>query len=251
MKHSLALALVFVLSFGIVEPVESAMIYSFNGTGEDIYNHPDVSFPTRAPVPYGTSLVFSTGTNLYEKLFELPLVPAGPVAPTDLLVASISMNLTRLTADYDFNIGITDGANGVALYGGDNFSGGAGAREFVDAGTTIVYALDRTLFVGAGFPPVGYPLDINFTMSLYDTFTNVTGGFLAGYGTVDTAPLDRSAGLSFVFAGDDVHEAYQVNSLNIQVDRTVIPEPSALVVLALGVAGLVVRRRRREMRDER
>ena len=222
------------------------MIYSWSGTGQDVYNHPDVSFPGRTPSVVGTSLVFGTGDN-NAKLFEFPLVSSGILSPADPAVVLLSVDLTRVTSDYDPVFGVSDGTTCAAFLTTD--AGATFATNAQDVGTTLLHGQgDRTtLFTDAPYPPVGSSFEVNATFTLQDTLTNVAVVALGDAGNADKTAIDWPEGFSLVFASMTASEEYQLNSLSVEVNGTVIPEPTSLVVLGLGVAGLALRRRRKQL----
>jgi len=241
MKRILWLGLALALSLGVAGPAEAGMIYSWSGTGEDIYNRPDVSFPSRTPGLDGTALVFGTGSASYEKLFEVPLVPSGVLLPTEPTVVSLSTTLSNPNVPH---LGVGNGTVGAGVQIASSYGGGALSLQFTDNGTTMSWGSGPVLFTGAGW---ANPLEVNATLTFEETLTNIDVSFESGSGDADLAAIDRTAGLSYVFFGYLGSNQYRIDSLSIEVDGAVIPEPTSLVVLGLGVVGLALRRRRKQL----
>ncbi len=112
-------------------------------TGEDLFDSPDVTFPTTQPSLDGTSLVFGPGNQAHEKLFELLIIQAGALSLSGSATVSITINLTRLPCssgcagnenDFDPHVMIGDGSRLVGGLVADNGGGQGFAVEMDDAG---------------------------------------------------------------------------------------------------------------------
>ena len=99
--------------FGILVSLSSStiaeLVFSESFTGAELHSDSRVSFPSRTPSLSGSSLMFDTGTEFSEKLFELSLLPADSLNLFHPVVVDISMNLTVTQADHDPGAAIGDG----------------------------------------------------------------------------------------------------------------------------------------------
>ncbi len=187
-------------------------------TGADIFNDPTVSFPTTTPIVDGSSLVFGTGTTIHEKLFVLPLLPAGSLTGSTPETISISINLTRLTNDWDPHLLLGDGSNLFGAVIADNGGGeflGTTLVDSVNVGTRVVLS---SVFTGAGFPGIDNSFDITAEFTLQTGLSTVDVAFGTGSGSfsVRSGALDPTSALDFVFMSDnDIGEQYQINSLTV------------------------------------
>lgn len=213
-------------------PVSSGTItYS----GSDLYNDPNVSFPTLQPTLSGTSLVFGTGSAPYSKLLVLPLFPAGTLDTTSPTTVSVSINLTRLACvtnfgcaggieDSDHTFALGDGYNLVSGAASDGYNGAGTIIEYSDLGNTAEITYNLIVFTDAGYPAIGSAFDVNLLFTL-DTATTINLSFLGGSGSHSgLLGLDRSAAIDFVFLSEnDPGEQYQINSITIS--SPAIPSP--------------------------
>ena len=213
-------------------PVSSGTItYS----GSDLYNDPNVSFPTLQPTLSGTSLVFGTGSAPYSKLLVLPLFPAGTLDTTSPTTISVSINFTRLACvtsfgcaggidDSDHNSALGDGSILLSGAAADGFGGTGTIRVYGDLGITASPISSQIIFTNAGYPPIGSAFDVNLLFTL-DNTTTLDMSFLGGSAlTSDIRGLDRSAAIDFVFLSEnDAGEQHQINSITIS--SPAIPSP--------------------------
>ena len=86
--------LILVLAIALL-PAQVARSETF--TGEDLLTNPNVSFPTVQPVLDGTSIVFGPGQPSWAKLLVFQLTTPGGMAPDEIKIVKVTLNLTRLT----------------------------------------------------------------------------------------------------------------------------------------------------------
>jgi hypothetical protein len=174
----------------------------------------------------GTSLTFGPSGPEFGKLITYRLVPASK--DCDLLI-SVTMNITRLTDDWDPHILLSDGRRliGVAVSDAGATQGGISQVVRADAGDRgIRDGQDTRLFITSGFPAIGESVVVTITFLVSDTFTKVTGTMLGITASFFDVPLNRDDRLDYVFMRDnDTGESYSVNSLAIvaSVIRNVCP----------------------------
>jgi hypothetical protein len=90
----MTLAFVLVLCEFCYVPICSAATIMY--VGSDLYNNPNVSFPTTQPTLDNNSLVFGPSvTSSINKLLVLPLFSEGQLSETEPTTVSIHINLTR------------------------------------------------------------------------------------------------------------------------------------------------------------
>jgi len=227
-------------------------------TGSDLFNDPNVSFPTTTPTLAGDSLVFGTSTSGgINKLLVVPLFSAGALSLTSPTTVSISLNLTRLACvlsvgcagntieDSDQHIVLGDGSSLVGVNAGDGvyngYDGTGGSSVLTDLGTTADFhpSLSQTLFTDPGYPDIGSSFEVNVQIIL-GTTTEVSLSYLAGSGTDSgLLGLDRTAEIDFAFLSDgDPGEQYQINSLAIS-SPAIVPIPPAFWLFGTGLLGLI------------
>ena len=182
-------------------------------TGEDLYDDKKVSFPTDFPTLDGTAINFASGSIPNGKLIEYAL--KGIPKKGDVVVR-VTMNLTRLSNDWDPYIVLTDGTNwsGVAVY--ENSGGGVSTVEGTDSGDRGVLSGSNVLFSPVAIPAIGGSVDVAVEFTLSTAATSISASLLGSSGSYVSGPLDRTS-LSFVFMRDnEASESYGVNSLSIQ-----------------------------------
>jgi hypothetical protein len=193
-------------------------------TGADLYTDNRITLPTTVPTLNGTSLIFGPGGPEFGKLITYRIVPAAK--GRDLLI-SVTMNLTRLTNDWDAQILLSDGNRMIGVSVSD-FQGGPQGQlgqivraDLGDRGIRV--GTDGSLFTAPGFPAIGESIVATVTFLVSDTFTQVTGTMLGTTATFFDFPLNRDGRLEFVFMRDnDLGESYGVNSLAIEA--SVVPK---------------------------
>jgi len=224
-------------------------------TGAELTTLTGASFPTGGQTIIGDSLRFDP-TILRPILYRLDLSDFN-VDPSEI---AISVQVTRLLSDggaldNDFHIGIYDGQTYFHSIFLDIIPPNLARRHFasslIDGGTSF----ESSMLPGQSaeiVAPAGEFAQYDVTIRATPTFTeilsdaNQSGSFSNQTSTL----LDNNAGLSLVFAGQNIAENYLVNSLTFTRGvslPTAVPEPSALAGLGLGFLGFagLMRRRRK------
>ena len=197
-------------------------------TGLQLFNDPDVSFYRTTPRLDGDSIVFDERrSDRWEKLFDLPILLNGEAPPNSLSAEiSISINLTRLTVDFDPYFTLTDGNFHTGVVVSDNqflpdLRGGTSwLYDFIDTGDTVaqIPIAPKVIVADAGMPGVGESFDVTLKFILEDDITKIEVDFLEGVGQPfrsSSLVLDRNSALSFAMLGENISEQYQLNSLAI------------------------------------
>jgi len=188
-------------------------------TGAELAAQPGVVFPTRQPVVTGDSLQFlAPGTSSQEVLLRYPLVPEDNVAEGSSVGFIVKLNFVRLTRDNDLRVLIGDGDRLVGSFLRDNSNGISRALVLTDPpGTTLRSAF---LFDGAGFAAVGEKSDRTTRVCLDSNSSTVDELYRAKSGRASfPAYLDQTESLSLVLVSGSTNEAYQIDSINVQILR--------------------------------
>jgi hypothetical protein len=238
--HTRLAAVAAALLFAVVAaPAQAASV-----TGQDIFNDPSVTFPTRSPSVSGTSLDFGSGSAL-GILFRMPLVAPGALSNSDApTTISFTADMTRLTFDSDAGFFISDGTTMLGVLASDNTGGQLITDTGTDSGTTQTARSLVTFVTGLGFPAVDNSFSYSGEFVLSTTGSTVSGALNAGSISDSFAALDRSAGLDLLFLADDAGEAYRLNTLDLTNSAAPIPEPGTLPLALCGFVGLALVRRR-------
>ena len=231
-------------SFSLVAAsVQAGTIFSQTQTGLDLFNNPDVTFPTTAPTINGSSLDFGTGTT-NDALLVWDLLPAGERGELDI---SIEVDYDPLSGDNDPIFALFDGSNylGVIRTDGQQAVG-------VRGNGTPTQTLNLTVEAG-GATGLGPVEPYSFDLWLADEAAGASlNNFVEGS---DSAPgpfpytgnfIDTDQALSLVMYRPIVNggsERYRLNSVSITVDdKKTAPEPAAaLALLGLGAAAVAKR----------
>lgn len=186
-------------------------------TGADIAAYSETTFPTLQPTLSGSSLVFEAGVS-YSTLVDIPLTAPGDIAPGSPIVISIAVSQTRLTADNDLLVVISDGGAGYGGAAQDNLEGVLIAYQVNQTGNS--YSWNQESFIGtdAVAPAIGDAQEFSLTLTLNAGYTTVSGQWNA----VDSAQnlggvLDVANGLSLQFLAEDGGEEYQINAVCVSI----------------------------------
>ena len=217
-------------------------------SGEDLFSHPDLILYRNTPTIIGESLVFDEHrTYRWEKLFGLPILSTGQVLfNSPATTITVSLNLTRLTTDWDPYFILSDGINSMGAVISDNqltFDyrfGTSWLYDFYDAGDIVIQQPIRpkVIIYDAGFPEIGESIDVNLVFILDDYQTMLDVAFLEGTGSgfhTSSIVIDRTKDIEFVMLGENISEKYQINSLTVS---SPVPEPSTITLLVVGLLGV-------------
>jgi len=191
-------------------------------TGAELLADASVSFPSRAPALSGSSLTFAPGSG-QGTLVSIPLFAAGELLSDGYATIDATITRTRLQADDDLNVVVTDGAAAGGVAAQDNFGGILIAYQldhssypFYDFGPEVF--LTSTSGVGAALPAVGgataYDMSVGLDcdgMTLGGTWGTESGQHAFSF------PYDRTAGLSLDVVSEAGDEAYQIDQICLDV----------------------------------
>ncbi len=184
----------------------------------------------------------------------------------DFTVGGGGWNLTNMTL-YAYQTGSTTAPsiNGavVAIYDTDPSLGGLPVQgdtttNRINAGTTVwtgVYRVTTTTLTGTTRPVMSVDIDMNWVPDLapghYWVAVGLTGSLASGPWVVPTTPANQQTDNAIQFAnaawafidGNGTAEGAPRQDLAFQLQGTVVPEPTSLIGLGLGLAALAMRRR--------
>lgn len=220
--------------------VADAGTLSFSGA--DLAASPKATFPSGIPTIVGSSLRFDPTSSAWPILLSLSLASPGEL-PSLPATIDISMNLTRLTADWDPKIVIGDGTNLVGINLSDNYPGITFAT-LLD-GATNASSFSSTLPGPIGFVDIGSSLTLDMAITLFSDSTTVTGTLLGETRSLSgLVALDGLAPLRLALVGDnELGEQYQLNSVTVSA-AWIVPLPPTAMLGAASLALLGFMRRR-------
>ena len=219
-------------------PAQAGTLFNQSQTGIDLFNNPNVNFPTMTPSLNGNSIDFGPGPD-FAALLVWDLLPAAPRGDLDV---SISIDYTALTGDNDPIFALFDGNNFLALARQDNENGrillargSASVTEILDS------TVDATPLVGLGpVEPFSYDLQIADGGAGPASISNFMEGADSTVGTFTFEGnfINTDNALSFVvYRENNFPEQYRINSIAISIEDKSqgVPEPSAI----LGMVGAI------------
>lgn len=242
----------FVLILSLFSVPTSAFAVPITFTGAELAALPGASFPTGGQSIVGNSLRIDI-RRITGILFRLDLNQF----VVDSSNIGISVNTTRLRRDdgrqdQDIYIGIHDGQHFFSTFFVDNITPDIVVQNRVHAFSRSALTLSNIRFADIG-PRTVFDVDtrpqLNLTVRATPSATLITSQVNQGQSFTSTSPvgLNRNAGLSLLFAGDQSGENYLINSLTFTsgvsfpappAPPAAVPEPSALGGLALGMMAL-------------
>ena len=193
----------------------------FDRTGAQLAVDSGLSLPTVQPMIVGDAAIFGAGS-ASDIIFAIPLVPADALGDRPFRIA-VSINMTRVTDDWDPYIVLSDGDRYAGVNVFDNESGGAGYVQGSIAGTSAPLGMTQVLFRNAGFPAVGEAIDIELVFKFDGTVLTSEISTLSNSGVYSSQFLDPTKPISMMLVRDNEgSEQYQLNSIRIQNPRPVV-----------------------------
>lgn len=214
-------------------------------TGADLLANPLVQFPIGAPSLNGTSVHYGGSAMSFGELVSIPLAQFGIGFDGSPTTISFSVNLRRMTVDWDAFIVLGDGTSLLGAAAGDNSNGQAAAEVMDDLGDSGSSPVATILYTDAGFPAVDEFLDVALSFLLETTQTTMEVSFGTGSAThVFAQSFSAGAPLSLVLLRDnDISEQYQLRSITLDVPMAA-PEPVSLALVGVALFGIAATRRR-------
>lgn len=188
---------------------------SMSWTGAELVDSPHISFPTTTPTIDGDSIVFGTEAVDWAKLLTYRITPSAPN-----IMVSVTMNLTRLSGDWDPHFVLGDGERliGVALV--ENAPGAAAINyaDWGDRGYREFFLPE--ILTGSTFPAIGEDFEATFVFSLTDEQTSIYVTFFGNAAMWVGPALYRAMGNDLTFSmmrDNESGEQYKVNSMKVMV----------------------------------
>lgn len=219
--------------------VSPALAATTTLTGADIFNDPSAVFPAGTQSLSGSSLIVGASSNEADRtVLEIPIFPAGSLSAQRPLPLQVSVNLTRLTSDFDPTFALSDGNTSLGGTVRDNL-----ITSFFENGLIV----NQAAIPNATFPEVNSAFDFNLSFLQEDSETtvNLSFSFADGSRSHDSSfVLDTNSDLTLVLVSDnDTIEQYQINSLTFS-SSDAVPEPLTLLGSMVGIGfGIVLRKK--------
>lgn len=229
--------------------VHAAVLFDMTWDGAQLYNDPNISFPTRTPILSGTELQYAPGSVGFAKFMQIPLASAGSLPANGNIIVTVNFQVERGSTSFSPNFMFNDGGQrflGLRASSTANATAGDGSLvSFYDLfnDNTGVGVDVNTLFFNATFPAVGEILEgvARYTLrpTLNDHAFLTFGGKQLGSNYIN---LNRSGPLSFSYWPSTANEEGSIHSLSIKVEQ--VPEPTTCTLATLAIGGFLLARRR-------
>ena len=245
MRRRLVSASVFSCALGLILTIGAAEAGIITWTGSELDSQASWH-PSATHVVNGTSVdTTSGGSPLFTKLFEIRVLSAGESDSSALL--NISADMTRLTDDSDFTLGLTDGTNFFTFIMADNNGGNLDLLRFTDSNNDDILEEQENLWSllgsGTGMPAIGGDYSGSMSLSSSGGDTVVSGDFGTKHLDHTWVGFDLDWNSDIYLIGVSNHpdiESYRINNISFAV----IPEPSTALLLGIGLSALAVTRSR-------
>ncbi|MGB5325944.1 MAG: PEP-CTERM sorting domain-containing protein [Pseudomonadales bacterium] len=214
-------------------------------TGADLLTQGGVSFPNGLPVPSEfnpQAIAFGDSAANNEVLVRWDILAAGSIAFTDpAATITLNGNVTRISEDFDFSVGLWDGTNLVGVIPVTDGAAAYGITQSTSDGITNLEAGYSPIPSNEALLALGESADFELEWSLgalFDTSVTLSTGSLTNTWTAQSF-FDRTQDLSILISKQSAVEALQINSLSISsalINDTVVqvPEPASLLLLLAG-----------------
>ena len=253
MNKSRLIITAYVLGFVFSTSADAIVIFDQTQTGAELFANSDVSFPNSPinvalPTVNGTALNFdntANGENSVRMRWDLL-----PTASREDLTITVFVDYTALTVDNDPIFAIQSGSNFLGAKRSDN---GLGIASAVSGpiNTTVIPNQDSAITSVTMISTVGIVDPMSWALSVPDGATDPQKVFNFTEGTESAAGpffftndlLDSDDALFFALVGNwfndgGVVEEYELNSVRVVIDASVVPIPSAFLLFGSGLLGL-------------
>lgn len=170
--------------------------------------------PSRTHTLASSRLNFGTGT-VYNKLFEVPLVPAGTLSSSKIYTARIAVWLEPLTNDNDPTIGLSDGVDVVGFKRGDYDNGVIGWISQAQDGNDCSNQEDPA--TGGSSSTTRKWIEINLLLSNTTRVLARCDDIASPAVATTTRVIDRGNALKLVAFANDATEQYGFYSVEVTI----------------------------------